>query len=126
MDESNVVLGKIVKAIFAFWSLEITCILSKCVLTIMAIRILHRKHLNNVKKMPGTDADDQELFGHLIKMSRLLKWSAMFGITLSSVLWICSAFSFSIGRYFDEICVGMEYTSPMYRVLQGFIFDAST
>ncbi len=127
MDESNVVLGKIVKAMFAVWSLELACILSKCVLTVMAIWTLYQKHLKTVKKIASNNADDQELFfGHLIKMSRFLKWSALFGVTLSLMLWLCSAFSFSIGRFFDEICVGMEFSSPTYRVLQGFIFDVST
>jgi len=126
IEYNNFVLGNIVKAVFALWSLEVACILFYCGLTLISVWLLYQKHLRKIKQVQGNDDDDQQLFGQSITTSRFLKWIAMFGAALSSLQWICAAFSFSISRYFDELCFGMDYNSQSFSSLQSWIFDPST
>jgi hypothetical protein len=126
MNDSGVVLGKVTKSIFALWSLEVACILSDFVLAVIAIWILFKKHKKNFEKMSDSGGDDEEFLGQLIRVSRLLKWFALFSALLSSVRWLGVAFSFSIGRYFNEVCAGMDQASPTFQKMQSYIFDPTT
>jgi hypothetical protein len=126
IDYSSSVLGKVVKSVFALWALEVACIVLDCGLMVITVRLLYQKHLRNTKQGQGNDDQDQSLFGQSITTSRYLKWVAIFGAAVSSLQWICAAFSFSISRYIDEICIGMEYNSQSFRPLQSWIFDPST
>jgi hypothetical protein len=119
------VLDNVVKAIFAIWSMEVACLLTYAFLTPAAIWLLHKKHLKRIQLSQANDCDNKKLFGLSITTSRYLKWFALFVAMLSLILWICTAFSFSIGRYFDEICVGMEHTSPTFIAVQSFLFNPS-
>lgn len=118
-------LDNVVKAIFAIWSMEVACLLTYAFLTPAAIWLLHKKHLKRIQLSQANDCDNKKLFGLSITTSRYLKWFALFVAMLSLILWICTAFSFSIGRYFDEICVGMEHTSPTFIAVQSFLFNPS-
>jgi hypothetical protein len=129
INNSNDVLGKVVNAIFALWSLEIACTLCNVYLIVMAIRMLLKKHIKKIKRMQTNipnDSHDEEWLGQSIQMSQSLKYFAICGAALSSMQWICAAFSFAIARYLDEACVSMEFTSSMYLALQSFLFDPST
>ena len=118
--------SKVIKSIFALWSLEVACILSYGVLTLLVTWMLHKMHLEKIEKATDSGADHEELIGQLVKLSRLLKWFALLGALLSSLQWIGVAFSFSMGRYFAELCAGMDSSSPTYRDMQSYIFDPST
>lgn len=118
--------SKVIKSIFALWSLEVACILSYGVLTSLVTLMLYKMHLKKIEKATDSGADHEELVGQLVKLSRLLKWFALLGALLSSLQWIGVAFSFSMGRYFNELCAGMDHSSPTYRDMQSYIFDPST
>jgi hypothetical protein len=126
INASNVVRIKVTKSIFALWSLEVAGILCNCVLIMMAIWILYQKHLTKFDNVSDAGVDDEKLHLKLIALSRWLLWFALLSAMLSSVQWVGTAFSFSIGRYMNEICAGMDQGSPTYRNMQSFIFDPPT
>jgi hypothetical protein len=123
MSDGRIAVDKVVKSIFALWSLEFACIFWNGILVVMGIRYLNQTNLRNINQ---TQADDETLFAQSISISRHFKWCALLWASLSMVLWSCTAFSFAIGRFFDEVCAGLEYNSPARLHLQTFIFGPLT
>lgn len=126
IKDSHVVHSNVAKSIFALWSLEVACILLNCILTVKAIWMLYKIPLAKIKKNSDSDDDHEAFFEQVIKVSRFMKWFALLGALLSSVQWIGVAFSFSIGRYLNEICAGMDQGSPVYWNVQSYIFGPTT
>jgi hypothetical protein len=93
---------------------------------VKAIWMLYKIPLAKIKKNSDSDDDHEAFFEQVIKVSRFMKWFALLGALLSSVQWIGVAFSFSIGRYLNEICAGMDQGSPVYWNVQSYIFGPTT